>query len=338
MGTKRVRFVAIALAILSVAAMLIPNVLGVYYLHVVNVALVNVILAVGLNFILGFGGQISLAQAAFFGLGAYGYSILALRGVPLPVAAVAGVLLAGGAGLALGWPALKLKGHYLALATLGFGIIMQQLMINLGGLTGGANGLSAIPRFGLGPLTLDSEPHIFYLELIFAALVVALSVLFDRSPLGMRARALRDDETAAEVSGVNIRNIKVMLFVISATCGGLAGVLYSTMLGYISPDVFAWSTTFNYLVMVVIGGLGSTGGVVTMAFLLTLIPEWLRFLKDSYMAVFGLVVIVMMAAAPGGLAGLARAATAHRTRQRFPLSRKGAGKFELGKPREGKVG
>ena len=338
MDTRRAVLAALALVALGAVALLPPHVLGVYYLHVVNVALVNVILAVGLNFILGFGGQISLAQAAFFGLGAYGYSILALRHAPPPLAAVAGIVLAGGAGLALGWPALKLKGHYLALATLGFGIIMQQLMINLGGLTGGANGLSAIPRLGLGPLTLDSEPHIFYLELPFAALIVALSVLFDRSPLGMRARALRDDETAAEVAGVNIRNIKVMLFVISASCGGLAGVLYSTMLGYISPDVFAWSTTFNYLVMVVIGGLGSTGGVVVMAFLLTLIPEWLRFLKESYMAVFGLVVIIMMASAPGGVAGLVRTLSSYWKKPGLRFSRSRLEKVDFGKPREGKAG
>ena len=338
MDMRRVVLTALALVALGVVALLPPNVLGVYYLHVVNVALVNVILVVGLNFILGFGGQISLAQAAFFGLGAYGYSILALRHAPPLIAAVAGIALAAGAGLALGWPALKLKGHYLALATLGFGIIMQQLMINLGRLTGGANGLSAIPKFSLGPMQLDSEPHVFYAELVFTTLIVALSVLFNRSPLGMRARALRDDETAAEVAGVNIRNIKVMLFVISATCGGLAGVLYSTMLGYISPDVFAWSTTFNYLVMVVIGGLGSTGGVVVMAFLLTLIPEWLRFLKDSYMAVFGLVVIVMMASAPGGLAGLVRTVSEHRRKSGIRLFRNRFGKVDLSKPREGKAG
>ncbi|MCL4370863.1 MAG: branched-chain amino acid ABC transporter permease [Chloroflexi bacterium] len=338
MGKIRVTPVMASLIALGIVALLLPHVLGVYYLHVVNVALVNIILAVGLNFILGFGGQISLAQAAFFGLGAYGYSILALRNVALPVAAVAGVVFAAVAGLALGWPALKLKGHYLALATLGFGIIMQQFMINLSGLTGGANGLSAIPRFSLGPMQLDSEPHLFYVELAFAALVVTLSVLFNRSPLGMRARAVRDDETAAEVAGVNIRNIKVMLFVISASCGGLAGVLYSTMLGYISPDVFAWSTTFNYLVMVVIGGLGSTGGVVVMAFLLTLLPEWLRFLKDSYMAVFGLVVIIMMAAAPGGLAGLVRAVSQRQKQSGFRLPRSGLAKAILSKPREGKAG
>ncbi len=337
MGKKRVTPVVVFLAAMGVVALLLPHVLGVYYLHVVNVAMVNIILAVGLNFILGFGGQISLAQAAFFGLGAYGYSILALRNVPLPIAAVAGVVLAGVAGLALGWPALKLKGHYLALATLGFGIIMQQFMINLGGLTGGANGLSSIPQFKIGPIQLDSEPHLFYVEMVFAALVVTLSVLFDRSPLGMRARALRDDETAAEVAGVNIRNIKVMLFVISAACGGLAGVLYATMLGYISPDVFAWGTTFNYLVMVVIGGLGSTSGVVVMAFLLTLIPEWLRFLKDSYMAVFGLVVIIMMAAAPGGLAGLFRAASKRQKQFGF-LPKSWLARANLSKPTEGKAG
>lgn len=302
----------------GLAAAIMPQVLAPYPLHVVDVVLINVIIVVGLNFILGFGGQISLCQAAFFGVGAYGYSTLVLRHVPVPVAVLAGVLLSALVGLAIGWPTLKLKGHYLALATLGFGIIVQELMVNLDGITGGANGLNNMPAFGLGPLQFDSDFSFFYLLLFVAALAVVTSVLFNHSPIGMRARAMRDDETAAGVAGVNVSGIKILLFVTSATYAGVAGVLYSGFLSYISPDVFGWDTTFNYLVMAVIGGLGSTVGAVVGAVLLTELPENLRFLKEAYLAVFGVLVIVLMAAAPGGLIGLLRTALTRLLRRPLP--------------------
>lgn len=291
----------------ALAAVLVPQLLGRYPLHVANIVLVNVIIVVGLNFIVGFGGQISLSQAAFFGVGAYGYAVLVVRHVPGPAAALAGIVLSALVGLAIGWPCLKLKGHYLALATLGFGIIAWQMMINVDQITGGANGLTNLPAFSLGPLQLGSDDSFFYLLLVVATLGILGSVAFNRSPIGMRSRAMRDDETAADVSGINVSGIKILLFVISATYAGVAGVLYSGLLSYISPDVFAWDTTFNYLMMAVIGGLGSTLGVVGSAVLLTELPENLRFLREGYLAAFGAIVIVMMVAAPGGLMGLIRA-------------------------------
>ncbi|WAH39239.1 branched-chain amino acid ABC transporter permease [Alicyclobacillus dauci] len=314
---RRIAVVSITLIIAYTVLLFLAQVLDVYYVHVLNVALINIMLAVGLNFIVGFGGQISMAQSAFFGIGSYTYSILVLHHSPMLLDAVFAVIITGIVGLALGWPALKLKGHYLALATLGFGVIMGELMTNLEHITGGANGLTGIPPFSIGSLQLNTDGRMFVLLLAVAFLTVILSIIFSKSPIGMRTRAFRDDETAASMVGINVSLMKIMLFTVSAMFAGLAGVLYAGLLGYISPDVFAWSTTFNYLVMIVVGGLGSTAGPVIGALLFTFIPEWLRFLKDSYMAVFGLVVIIMIVVAPEGLKGLGAVVWARHLKRLF---------------------
>jgi len=207
------------------------------------------------------------------------------------------------AGFAIGWPTLKLRGHYLALGTLGFGIIFSQLVANFG-FTGGGNGLTSVPPLSVGSFVFDSDQSMYYLLLVVTVVGVLGSILFVRSPLGMRVRAMRDDEIAADVAGVNIEFMKVMLFVTSAAYAAVAGVLYASLLGYVSPDAVKWDTTFNYLMMVVVGGLGSTMGTVAGAVLLTVLPENLRFLEAGYLAVFGFLVMVTMAVAPGGLSGL----------------------------------
>ncbi|MCL8207079.1 MAG: branched-chain amino acid ABC transporter permease [Actinomycetia bacterium] len=301
MGRRGLSFLAVA-ALLAVVDAVLPGILDVYYLHVVNVALVNMLLALGLNYIVGFGGQISLAQAAFFGIGAYTYAVATLHHLPLGAAVGLSLLFAVAGGLVIGWPSLKLRGHYLALATLGFGIIVNEFLVNLSGVTGGANGLMNIPPLAAGSVVLGNDAAMFRFMLVVAALAVAASAAFSRTPLGLKVRAFRDDETAAEAAGVNVRGIKLLLFLASALYAGLAGVFYAALIGYVSPDVFAWDTTFTYLVMIVVGGLGSTAGAVAGAVLLTLVPEWLRFLQNSYLAVFGVVVIVVMAFFPGGLA------------------------------------
>jgi branched-chain amino acid transport system permease protein len=278
---------AITVALAILLAILLPHLLGFYYLQIVDLTLVSAVLALGLNFILGFGGQISLAQAAFFGIGAYGFAITAL------------------VGLLLGWPTLRLRGHYLALATLAFAVIVETLLVNADVLTGGADGLSGIPGIGL------AGNNAAMLRVLLAVTVVGFlaSVAFAKSPLGLRARAFRDDAVAAQALGINISMLKVSLFVVSATYAGVAGVAYDCLRGYISPDVFTWQTTFNYLAMVVVGGLGSSVGAILGALLYTLVPEWLRFLEQGYFVIFGLLVILVITFFPAGLVGLLLRAT-----------------------------
>lgn len=286
-----------------ILALVLPDVLGPYYLHVVNITLINVIIALGLNFILGFGGQISLAQSAFFGLGAYTFAVLENNGVSPVLAAPAAVIVSALLGWLLGAPTLRLRGHYLALATLAFALIVGELFINLDGITGGANGLAGIAGIGLA----NNDQAMLYVLGGIAALAFIVSEAFARSPLGLRVRAFRDDPTAALAAGININALKQLLFIISALYAGIAGVGYVALTGYVSPDLFAWQTTFSYLAMVVVGGLGSSIGAVIGAVLYTLGPEWLRFLQQAYFAMFGLLVVVIMAAFPGGIVGIIRA-------------------------------
>jgi branched-chain amino acid transport system permease protein len=290
---------ATALAALALAVGL-PRVVGTYYVHVVDVTLINVLMALGLNLVLGFGGQISLAQSAFFGIGAYGFALLEARGWSWPPAAVGAIGVTALVGAAIGWPVLRLRGHYLALATLAFGLIVGELLVNLDGLTGGANGLTGIPGIGLAGRNAAMLPVL----LSVVAVALAASIVFAQGPVGLRVRAFRDDIVAAQAAGIDVRALKIGLFVVSASYAGMAGVCYASLLGYISPDVFAWQTTFAYLAMVVVGGLGSSVGAVMGAALYTLIPEWLRFLHEAYFVIFGLMVIVVVALVPGGLAGL----------------------------------
>jgi branched-chain amino acid transport system permease protein len=297
------RFPAVAgltLVLAAALAILLPQWIGFYYLQVVNLTLVSALLALGLNFILGYAGQMSLAQAAFFGIGAYGFAILQALAVPAPLAALGAVGITSAVGLLLGAPTLRLRGHYLALATLAFAVIVEKLLVNLDVLTGGANGLSDVPGIGL------AGDNVAMLRVLLAVVAVAFlaSVAFATSPLGLRTRAFRDDPVAAQAIGVNVSRLKVMLFVISAAYAGLAGVAYVCLRGYISPDVFAWQTTFAYLAMVVVGGLGSSVGALLGAVLYTLVPEWLRFLQEAYFVIFGLVVVLVITFFPAGLAGL----------------------------------
>ena len=328
MGSLRLPAVTASLVVTAVAlAILLPNVLGFYYLQVVDLTLVSVLLALGLNFILGYAGQMSLAQSAFFGIGAYSFSVLQGYGLPAAAACVAAIAITAAVGLLLGWPTLRLRGHYLALATLAFAVIMEKLFVNLDGITGGANGLSDIPGIGL------AGNNAVMLRVLLGVVTLATlgAVAFAASPLGLRTRAFRDDPVAAQAVGINIKRLKIMLFVVSAAYAGLAGVAYVCLRGYISPDVFAWQTTFSYLAMVVVGGLGSSVGAILGAVLYTLVPEWLRFLQEAYFVMFGLVVVLVITFFPAGLAGLL-ARLVGLLRQWSSASRPVSTKLESGTP------
>jgi branched-chain amino acid transport system permease protein len=283
-----------------VLTLALPGLLGPYYLQVANITAINAILVLGLNFILGYGGQMSLAQSAFFGIGAYTFALLESRGMSSAPAAICAVGATAGVGLLLGWPTLRLRGHYLALATLAFAVIVEKLLLNLDDLTGGANGIPNIYGIGLA----GNNRAMLGILVGLCGVGLLLTVAFAQSPLGLRVRAFRDDPLAAQAIGVNISWLKIMLFIISAAYAGVAGVAYVCLRGYVSPDVFAWQTTFSYLAMAVVGGLGSSIGAVLGAILYTFGPEWLRFLQEAYFVFFGALVILIITFFPAGLAGL----------------------------------
>jgi len=259
-------------------------------------------LAVALNLLLGYAGQISLGHAGFFGLGAYLSGILtATYGMNpwlvMPLAAV----IVGIVACLLGFPVLKLKGHYLAMATLGLGIIIYIVFNETVDYTGGPSGLSGIPNLSLAGITFDSDMKNYYLIWGFALTVVLLSVNLVNSRIGRALRAVHDSEVAARVMGVNARLLKVQVFTLSAVICSLAGSLYAHTITFVSPASFGFNFSVELLTMVVIGGLGSIYGSFLGAALLTLLPEFLRAAHDYDIIIYGGLLMAMVMFMPGGL-------------------------------------
>lgn len=273
-----------------------------YLLNVLVFVGINTMLAVALNLLLGYAGQISLGHAGFFGLGAYLSGILtATYGMNpwlvMPLAAV----IVGIVACLLGFPVLKLKGHYLAMATLGLGIIIYIVFNETVDYTGGPSGLSGIPNLSLAGITFDSDMKNYYLIWGFALTVVLLSVNLVNSRIGRALRAVHDSEVAARVMGVDARLLKVQVFTLSAVICSLAGSLYAHTITFVSPASFGFNFSVELLTMVVIGGLGSIYGAFLGAALLTLLPEFLRAAHDYDIIIYGGLLMVMVMFMPGGL-------------------------------------
>jgi branched-chain amino acid transport system permease protein len=275
---------------------------GGYLMNVLVFVGINTMLAVALNLLLGYAGQISLGHAGFFGIGAYLSGILTTTygwnpWLTMPLAALAVGILAG----LIGFPILKLKGHYLAMATLGLGIIIYIVFNETVDLTGGPSGFSGIPNLAVGSFVFDNDIKNYYLVWVFALAVVLFSVNLAGSRVGRALRAVHDSEVAARVMGVNARLLKVQVFALSAVISSLAGSLYAHTMTFISPVSFGFNFSVELLTMVVIGGLGSVYGSFLGAALLTLLPELLRGAQDYDIIIYGGLLMVMVMFMPGGL-------------------------------------
>jgi branched-chain amino acid transport system permease protein len=275
---------------------------GGYLMNVLVFVGINTMLAVALNLLLGFAGQISLGHAAFFGIGAYcsGVMTATLGFNPwyaMAVAACAGTLLA----FIVGFPILKLKGHYLAMATLGLGIIVYIVFNEAVNLTGGPSGLSGIPNLSVGKVVFDSDTKNYYLIWGFTLATILLSLNLANSRIGRALRAIHDSEVAARVMGVNARLLKVRIFALSAFISAIAGSLYAHTMTFLSPASFGFNFSIELVTMVIIGGLGSIYGSLFGAILLTLLPEILRAFQDYDIVIYGLILILMTMFMPGGL-------------------------------------
>ncbi len=298
MRRELLKFALFSALVLTVPAL----VKGGYLLNVLVFVGINTMLAVALNLLLGFAGQISLGQAAFYGLGAYLSGVLTTTHgwnpwTALCAAAVAVGLLA----FVIGLPILKLKGHYLAMATLGFGIIVFIVFNEYVDVTGGPSGFPGIPGMQIGDLRFDSDLKSYYLIWGMALLVILLAVNLTQSRIGRALRAIHDSEVAARVLGVNARLLKVQVFTCSAVISCVAGSLYAHTVTFISPSTFGFHFSVELLTMVIIGGLGSIYGSCLGAALLTLLPEFLRTFQDYDIVVYGLLLILMTMFLPGGL-------------------------------------
>jgi branched-chain amino acid transport system permease protein len=295
---------AVWIAVAVIAALIPFGTTSRYYLTILDQAMLFAIAVLGLYFLLGLTGQLSLAQAAFYGLGAYTAAILATRyHLPLWVTAPAAILVATVFGVLLGIPSLKLSGHYLALTTIGFGIIIQLVFKNWRPVTGGADGIAGIPPTRIFGVSF-SHPGLFY-YLIFVALLLTglLAWRISRSRIGRAFRAIRENELSAETSGVDSTVYKVIAFALSAAYGGLAGALYTHWALFIAPETFGFTTSVQMLAMLVIGGSGSIAGTLIGAILLALLPEALRFLHSAYIAVYGAAIMILMVFIPDGIWG-----------------------------------
>jgi branched-chain amino acid transport system permease protein len=290
--------------VLFAAAALIPAVTlnNEYYLTLLNFIGIFTLLVVGLNLLLGYAGQISLGHAAFFGLGAYTSGILtATCGVNPWLALLAGLAVSGLAAFLIGIPALKLKGYYLAMATLGFGIIVYIIFNQAQDLTGGPSGLHGIPSLTLAGFPLNTPGRLYWLIWTTVGLILALSANLVDSRAGRAIRALHDSEAAAQSLGVNTARLKLQVFIWSALYASLAGSFYAHTLNFIAPSSFGFMFSIKLVTMVVLGGMASIWGSLLGAGVLTVLPEMLSGFHDFEVIVFGAILMVVMIFLPRGL-------------------------------------
>jgi branched-chain amino acid transport system permease protein len=279
------------------------------------VCAINVLLAIGLDFVLGFAGQLNLGQSAFYGIGAYASTLLITRlGVPFWIAFVCGVALAGISGMLLSAFAVRLRGHYVAIASLGFAVITYQIMLNWISLTQGPLGIYAIappPPFavpGLPSIEFSNLASLFYLIAGFAFLCYLALRQLVRSPVGEALTAVREDELSAASLGIDTRAWKVFAFGIGSAVAGAAGCFYASFVGTLVPDAFFVTESFTILAMVIVGGTGTLIGPVWGAIMLTVLPELLRGLGDLRLIVYGVALTIAVLFMPGGVVQAGRLA------------------------------
>jgi branched-chain amino acid transport system permease protein len=292
-------------ALLILACILPIFITSRYYMHVTNTAIVFLIIVMGLNYVIGFSGQISLASTAFWGIGAYTSALLTIRlGIPFWVALPVSAFFAIVAGLLIGFPTLKLKLFYLGIATVGFGEIIALVFLNWTSLTNGADGIPGIPNPRIGDFVFNSDFRFYYILLACAVFLLFVSIRLKNSRFGRALLAINNNEIAAESFGINAHVYKMAAFALSAFYAGIAGSLYAHLIGYISPDLFVFRQSIVFLCMYMIGGAGYIAGPIIGSVLLTVLPELMRFFRDYYMAFYGLLVVVLAIGMPTGISGL----------------------------------
>jgi len=296
---KIAAYVVGALILLS-----LPYGISSYGLRVLDLSLISAIAVIGLCFAFGYAGLLHLGQAAFVGIGAYASALLAARfGLGFWVTMPCALVIAAIAAIIVGVPMLRLRGHYLALATVGLNVTTEIVAKNWESVTGGEDGLSAIPTIGIGAFRFDSDLRFFYLMLAMLAIVIAIGLAIRHSRFGRAMIAVRDDELACGASGVFALRTKVLAFTIAAVFGALSGALYAHYANYISPSDFDFVHSIAYLVMLIVGGETSMIGAIGGAILIGFAPEMLRFVGEAYLAVFGIGVIVILVLMPEGIVG-----------------------------------
>jgi branched-chain amino acid transport system permease protein len=276
-----------------------------YFVFLASLILVNAVVALGLNLLSGYTNQLSFGHAGFLAIGAYTAALLTLYAPALPVVLT---LLAAGAltaavGLAFGVPCLRLSGLYLAMATLAFGFVITEAILNLDGLTRGADGLR-VPVARLGGLALATDTARYYLVVVVAAVLVAAAANLVRTRTGRALLAIRESEIAAQASGVPVARYKTIAFGLSAFYTGVAGGLFAFVVGFLSPDAFDVFLSVDFVVMIIVGGLGSVPGSLLGAAVVTVLHDSLAAFQNYRPLIFGVILIVCMLFMPGGIIGV----------------------------------
>ena len=298
--------------VLAVAAALLFPQLGVknYYLHIAVLSLLHILLALGLNLIAGYAGQLSLAHAAFFGIGAYTTALLTLnQHWSFWLAAPIGAVVAGLVAVAIGLPTLRLKGPYFVISSMGFGEIVRLIFLNWQSVTRGPNGLPGIPapdpiNLGFVKLTFESRMESYYLILFVLFGVLILYYNLVNSRIGRALRAIRNDYIAAQVMGIHIAFYRILAFAGGAALAGLTGALYSGYIRFISPDTFTSGESINILIMMVIGGMGTIVGPIIGAVAITYLLETMRVFAEYRLVIYGLLMFIVILYMPQGVAGM----------------------------------
>lgn len=300
--------VVLLLGVLVAAAWVLPG----FQLYRLNFVGINIIVVIGLNFLVGFTGQISLGHMGFVAIGAYAAThfvnyagslpFVQWVGGPFLLAIIVGGLVAASFGVLVGLPALRLEGPYLVIVTLGFGLAVQQVLINWPAVSGGRVGLLVpMPSIGSVPLSTDRALYFVVWTVVVGLTIVAFNL--SRSHIGRALIALRDSDIAAEVTGVNLRHYKTLAFAISAFYAGVGGALLAYVMRYLEPTMFGLYDSIYFLAMLVVGGLGTIPGAIFGASLLTLLQFLLSQTQQYLPVIYGGIVILVMAFEPMGLYG-----------------------------------
>lgn len=305
------------MALFAAAMLLLPYATDTYIVYLVNLSCIATVAALGLNLLTGFTGQISLGHAAFLAIGAYTAALLGNGlGMPFWITLPAGGVVAAMAGVLVGIPCLRLKGLYLAMATMSFGVMVEYVLVTWKGLTGGERGMF-MPEVDFFGYILDTDEKVYYFLVAITAIMVIAAKNIVRTRVGRAFIAVRDRDIAAEVMGVNLTLYKVMAFALGAFYAGVAGGMYAYVMGHIHPEHFTLLSSVEYLAMIIVGGLGSILGSIFGAVFIVVIPEFIKLFAQAIeqvipamagqydeewnIAVFGLLIMLFLIFEPGGL-------------------------------------
>lgn len=291
----------LGICLIVLALLILPWLRQDYLVHIATVVFIYAIGVQGQNILIGYTGQLSLGQAGFLAIGAYTFGHASAQGVPPSLGLLAAGVMAGIFGLIVGFPSLRLKGPYLAIATLGFGIAIYQILVNFEVISGGRMGLTVKKLPALFGLT--QRVTFYYIILLLLLIFTLISYNLVSSYVGRAFIAIRDNDIAAEAMGVNLARYKLLSFAISSFYLGVQGALYTLLIGYLEPNLFTFMETVTIFVAVIIGGLASVGGSIMGAAFVILMPQVFIKMRELVPVTFGVTILIILIFEPHGIAG-----------------------------------